>query len=309
MAVGVDRTIALDVNGFQQHIRLCASRAGLPPLLVVQGGPALPLFHEVAKFQRLLDLERDFLVAYWEPRGCGNASRQDATRTSFEQQIEDLRTVLQWLHHETNQPIVVLGISIGATIAMLAIEQESDRVKALIAVSPDSNTALSDATAHAFLKERGRRTGDRRLRRRIEKLPEPPYLDATSFQQRARLLADLGTIETGKTFGALFRETLFAMIRTYGVVGTLRALRNMSIVLRKILPGVASVDLLGRPPRLRVPVHYIFGEQDALTPALVVERLPASIASPGSTVTQVANAGHMAHFDQPHVVRSIAQGL
>ena len=48
----IDKTITLDVNGSTQRIRLCAERAGLPPLLIVQGGPALPQLNEVAKFQR-----------------------------------------------------------------------------------------------------------------------------------------------------------------------------------------------------------------------------------------------------------------
>src|SRR5215467_746527 len=99
-SLAVDRTVELEINGSQQRIRLCAAHAGAPPLLVVQAGPGFPLFHEVKKFQRLLNFETDFLVAYWEQRGCGNASRADAASTSEAQQIEDLRSVLQWLYRE-----------------------------------------------------------------------------------------------------------------------------------------------------------------------------------------------------------------
>src|SRR5262245_31132258 len=62
----IDRTFDLAVNGSRRRIRLCADREGQPPLLIVQGGPGLPVLNEVRKFQRLLDLERDFLVGYWE---------------------------------------------------------------------------------------------------------------------------------------------------------------------------------------------------------------------------------------------------
>jgi hypothetical protein len=41
----IDRLITLDVNGSTQQLRICGGRAGLPPLLVVQAGPALPLLH------------------------------------------------------------------------------------------------------------------------------------------------------------------------------------------------------------------------------------------------------------------------
>jgi carboxypeptidase C (cathepsin A) len=34
--------------------------------------------------------------------------------------------------------------------------------------------------------------------------------------------------------------------------------------------------------------------------------LPTTVAAPKSTVNLVADAGHMVHFDQPEVVRSVA---
>jgi len=304
--LAIDRTITLDINGSHQRLRLCAERHGLPPLLVVQGGPGLPVLHEVAKFQRLLNLEKDFLVGYWEQRGCGDVSPHDAENVSLQRQVADLRAALQWLYDETKQRIIVLGISWGATIALQAVEHELDRAKAVIAISPDLRTASSDASAYAFLHTQSVGASSRRLRRRVMKLGVPPYGDWTAFQRRATLLADLGTIERGKTFATLFRETLFGLIRTYGASGAVRALRNMSLVQARLLPDIVSLDLFANPPRVTIPVHYVFGEEDALTPAAVVKRLPAAIAAPASTVVLLPHAGHMAHFDQPDIVRSIA---
>jgi pimeloyl-ACP methyl ester carboxylesterase len=305
--LAIDKTITLTINGSRQRIRLCAARPDLPPLLIVQAGPALPLLHEVTKFQRLLNLEQGFLVGYWEQRGCGNASAHDAHSVSLAQQVDDLRSVLRWLHGETRQRALILGISIGGTISLQAAEHEPDRVRAVIAISPDAQTTVSDAAAHAFLQAQALGPDRDRISRRVTALGQPPYLDPASIQRRARLLADLGTIERGMTFNALLRQLLVALVRTYGVVGAARALRNMNIVQRRLLPEIASVDLFSRRPRVTVPVHYVFGELDALTPALVVESLPHAIASPGSSVLRVANAGHMVHFDQPQIVRSVVE--
>jgi pimeloyl-ACP methyl ester carboxylesterase len=134
-------------------------------------------------------------------------------------------------------------------------------------------------------------------------------VDTAAFQRRASLLADLGTIEYAKTFPALMREMLFDMIRTYGVLGAVRALRNMILVQRRLPPEIGSLDLLANPPPVAIPVHYVFGEQDALTPVPIAERLPASIAAPAGTAVRVANAGHMVHFDRPDIVRSILEGV
>jgi pimeloyl-ACP methyl ester carboxylesterase len=265
----------------------------------------LPLLNEVAKFQRRLHLEQHFLVGYWEQRGCGAASKEDAQSVSLRQQVDDLRAVLRWFHKETTQPVVVLAISIGGTIALRAVEQEPGLAKALVAVSADSHTGMSDASADAFLQEQSLRAGGR-LRRKVMKLARPPYLDPAALQQRAGLLIDLGAIERGRTFGALLREALFSMIRTYGAVGAVKALRNMNLIQRTMLAELASLDLFANPPRLATPVHYVFGERDALTPASVVKDLPAAIHAPAKTVLLVPDAGHMVHFDHPDIVRRVA---
>jgi len=306
--LAIDRTLTLDVAGSRQRVRLCAARTGLPPLLVVQGGPALPLLHEVPRFQRLLKLEEDFLVLYWDQRGCGDAAKTDASGVSWQQQIDDLRTVLAWFHGETKQRVTMLGISIGATLALRAAEHESARVKAILGVSPDLQTTRSDEVAAMFLREQARRDGNR-LSRRVAKLQPPPYVDPAAFQARARLLADLGTIEYGKTFRAQVRQTLIGMVGAYGVVGTVKALRNMTLVLRRMLPEIVPLNLFDNPSRVAVPVHCVFGEQDALTSAEMAERLPAAIAAPACTAVRVPNAGHMVHFDRPDVVRSIARNV
>ncbi len=206
--MAITETVKLEINGSTQKVRMCAERTGLPPLLIVQAGPGLPLLHEVRKFQQHLRLERDFLVSYWEQRGCGNASQQDAKSVSLHQQVDDLRAILRWLHNETKQTVDVFGISLGATIALRAVEHEPDKVKSVIAISPDANTAGSDASVYSFLQEQSALAGDGRLSGRVKKLGKPPYTDSAAFQGRASLLADLGTIERGKKFNAILRETL-----------------------------------------------------------------------------------------------------
>jgi len=305
--LAIDKTIALTIHGSQQRVRLCAARAELPPLLVVQHGPGFPVLHEVAKFQRHLHLEEKALVAYWEQRGCGNVSADAAQRTSLSQQVDDLHAVLQWFANETRQRVLVFGISIGATISLLAAARASDCVKAVIAISPDLQTRAADAAVDAFLREQVSRAGSPRLQRALTKMGPPPYLDPRAFQRRATLLADFGTIERGKSFSGALRDALLAMIRGYGLAGTIRALRNMNIVQRRILPDMATVDLFVNPPQVRVPVHYVFGEHDALTAAFTGIDLPAVIGGPGTTVVRLRNAGHLVHFDQPAAVRSIAE--
>jgi pimeloyl-ACP methyl ester carboxylesterase len=299
-----DRTVSLDVNGSTQRIRVRSTRDGLPILLVVQAGPGLSLLNEVPKFERLLRLETEFLVAYWDQRGCGDASRHDATSVSWRQQIEDLRTVLRWVHRETGQAVNLLGISLGATISLLAAALEPERVRSIVAISLDADIGASDASVQSFLRDEIDRSGGR-YRQRLERLAPPPYLEPRDLQQRARLLADLGAIERRKNFNALLHEMLVSSIRAYGLVGTFRSLRNMNLIQAAILPELARLDLLADPPRVAMPVHFVLGGHDPLVPASISRKLAAAIAAPRTTVTMAPDAGHMVHFDEPELVRTI----
>lgn len=301
----IDKTVRLEVNGSVQYVRLCADREGLPPLLIVQAGPGFPMLSEVRKFRYRLGFERDMLVAYWEQRGCGPASRQDAESVSLDRQLDDLCVVLRWLNQETNKAVTLFGISLGATLALQAAEREPAAVKSVVAVSPDAHTASSDASVDAFLQAQHLSTPGRRLEAKLARLGDPPYLEPKAFQLRARILADLGAIERHKRFAPLLRETLIGTVAAYGPWGAVKAIRNMNAIQRKLLPQLASLDLFSKPPHLQVPVHYIFGRDDPLIPALLRERLAALVTAPGSTSTLLPDAGHMVHFDQPAAVRSI----
>ena len=78
---------------------------------------------------------------------------------------------------------------------------------------------------------------------------------------------------------------------TYGFVGTAKALRNLNLIQRELVPQLLSLDLFANPPRLAAPVHYVFCEQDPLTPAATVKQLPVAIAAPAKTVILVPDAG------------------
>jgi pimeloyl-ACP methyl ester carboxylesterase len=302
-AYGLDTTEAPEINGTRQRVRLCAARGGLPPVLIVQAGPGFPLLHEAAKFQQRLQLEQSFTVAYWDQRGCGSAPLQEARSVSLETQVDDLCAVIRWLAERTWQQVLVLGISLGATIALQAAAREARQIKALVSVSIDTDTTASDSAASAFL-EKARTRGGRRTARLIEKLGAPPYTAPAPLQLRARLLTELGGIEHGKRFGELLRGLLVGLIDTYGWLGAVAALRNMNAIQRSMLPELASLNLFENWPRPAVPVHYLFGGDDPLTPESLVQRL-SSVIAPGDTVVTLPNAGHMVHFDQPAIVRSV----
>src|SRR5271157_2063235 len=240
---GCDHVFTLNVQNTSQNVRLSASRPGLPPLLVVQAGPGLPVLNEVSRFQKCLRLEEEFTVAYWEQRGCGTAPRSAAHTVTMKTQLDDLREVIRWMSEKTGQKVLVLGISIGATLALQATPHEDKHLYAVVAISPDTDVRLADAAAHDSIVLQCSKAENKRLLSGIQRLGKPPYTDPALFQLRARLMSDLGGIEHGKNFGQLMRGMFSGLLGTYGPFGTITALRNMSVVQARLLGELVGLNL------------------------------------------------------------------
>src|ERR1700685_3107446 len=77
--IGIDMKIdsleAVQHGDTTQWIRVRAEDPSNPVLLLIQQGPGLPMINEVRGFEATLGLEKDFIVVYWDQRGCGRSLR------------------------------------------------------------------------------------------------------------------------------------------------------------------------------------------------------------------------------------------
>jgi pimeloyl-ACP methyl ester carboxylesterase len=94
-----------------QWIRIRAANTGNPLLLLVQMGPGLPMLNEAQTLGRVLSLEDDFTVIYWDQRGCGRSLRPaNATRElSLPAMVNDTERLLAILCDRFDTPAVVAG--------------------------------------------------------------------------------------------------------------------------------------------------------------------------------------------------------
>ena len=162
-----------------QWIRIRAANARNPLLLLVQQGPGLPMLSEVRTFERLLSLEDDFTVVYWDQRGCGRSLRSaDATRDlSFETMVSDTERLLAMLCDRFDRPAVVAGFSMGAMIAARAAARRPDLVATLVAVSMDIDGAAAGKNAYEFALAAAQARQNRRAVRQLksDRARTPPH--------------------------------------------------------------------------------------------------------------------------------------
>jgi pimeloyl-ACP methyl ester carboxylesterase len=120
---------------------------------------------------------------------------RDAENASLCQQVDDLRALIHWVKVRSGQNVTLFGVSLGATMSLLVANREADAIASVIAVSPDINTAESDANVTSFLDRQTVLAADRTLESRVRRLATPPYTDPQRFGLWARVLSDLRVIE------------------------------------------------------------------------------------------------------------------
>src|SRR3954451_361246 len=69
----ISRLEPIHLGGTTQWIRIQGHDTANPVLLLIQQGPGFPQINEAAEVSRLWHFEDDFVVVYWDQRGCGKS--------------------------------------------------------------------------------------------------------------------------------------------------------------------------------------------------------------------------------------------
>jgi pimeloyl-ACP methyl ester carboxylesterase len=313
----IDRRESVQLGDSTQWIRIRAANARNPILLLVQMGPGLPMINEARAFGRLLSLEDDFTVVYWDQRGCGRSLRSaDATRTpDLQTMVNDTERLLTILVDRLGTPPVVTGFSMGATIAALATARRPDLVAALVTVGMDVDGAAIETNAYQFALAAARSRNNRRAIRQLEAIGPPPHLQLKQFATRGRWAANFGGVRSAHTYNSMARSLLLSLLGSpdYSLADVVRTFRGMTAAQAALLPELAALDLTNTLPRLDTPIVMVQGRHDRVAPPAAAERYAELLQAPSKQLVWFEHSAHMPHFEEPgrfrHLLAQVRLGL
>jgi len=294
----------LNINHSTQWVLVRGKNQKAPLLIHVQQGPGFPMISEANEMERKLHLEKHFLLAYWDQRGCGKSFSKDIPpeTISLAQTADDIIACTKYLLKRYNQDkAVIVGYSIGATATLLAAAKESSIFSALYLTGTDTDIPFANQYTLDFAMEKAIAGKNKNLIQKINQLKEQPIVETERFQQRAEIITNLGGIKAGSSFNKLMLSSVKNILfsKYYGIGGLVKTLKGMAFCQNAMIPELNQFNLFQEVTTVAVPVHFIQGQLDVIAPPDKGREYYEFLKAENKHFTLFENSAHMPQYDEP----------
>jgi len=293
----------VSINHSNQWL-LVRGNSNAPLILHVQAGPGLPMISEANHLQKLHHLEDDFLVAYWDQRGCGKSFNKNENPGSMNlnQLADDLITCTEYLLKKyEKEKASIIGYSLGATISLFAAEKVLALFNNLFVVGLDIDVPTASNLMIEFLWNEATKRKNSKWLRRVSELKDVEINNAKLFQKRAKLLTGAQGVISGKSYNEIFLSTLRNMLFTkeYQWVDIVSAIRGMQFCQNALLAEFNRLNLFEKIGAIHIPVHFMQGVKDAVAPYEIAVRYFKYLNARSKSFTEFEHSAHMPHLEEP----------
>ncbi|HEX5746113.1 MAG TPA: alpha/beta hydrolase [Archangium sp.] len=287
------------LGGVEQWLLIRGRSLHNPLLLYLSGGPGASEMAWVRHFNA--PLEEHFLVVQWDQRGAARSysARKDPEGLTVDQFVSDASELLELLTTRFSQrKVFIVGHSWGSILGVLLAQRRPERVHAYVGTGQQVNFLENDTVSHLRAYELAMRYGDYRALARLARIGPPPYT-GRDMAQRYLTLYSLAGRHAGRR--GLMPE-LFSSVLTapeYSLRDKVRFFLGMRETFPRVYPQLAGLDLEAQVPRLEVPVWFLLGREDHVTPSELAVRYFDKLEAPRKTLLWFEHSGHSPPFEEP----------
>jgi pimeloyl-ACP methyl ester carboxylesterase len=298
---GIDEAKFININGAEEWITIRGENKDNPVILFLHGGPSEANSPFVEFYT---PLEKDFVFVQWDQPGAGKTyikAGSHQPKLTVESMAADGIAVAEYVGNELHKPkIILIGQDWGGLLGVRMIEQRPDLFAAWVGTgqivgmrgTQDANYeyALSHATA----------SQDQKMLAALKQVGPPPYdtLERSGqFQDCCRNPFwppdDIAGISRLKA-ALLFAPSL-SIAEMYGWVKGLRTGEQDLDTMLLTMEDLRKTDAV-----FSVPVFFIQGEDDNVTPTSLVSDYISKIQAPVKKLDIVPAAGHFVMWTHPN---------
>ena len=318
---GIQEDAYVEIGGIEQFIQIRSEDLNNPVVLWLHGGPGFPLTYMHYSYQGAL--EKDFTVACLEQRGCGRTYYRNihAANASPDDLLSDIHEAVEVLKKRFHkEKVIIMAQSWGTVIGMKYTEQHPENVAAYVGVGQVTQFAKGKVYSARKAADLAERQGNTRDAERLREL-------AAAFEQ----VSDIQNVNI---------KDLEEMIITSGsylkAAGEMSGLKQMTTALtsphfnlndaRWFLFASSTKNIIDSQTELidymyfgfdlnqirlseNVPVLFVQGDCDYITPTDMVKEYCESADSDSVRIVTIPDTGHTPFLDNPAAFCEAVKGL
>lgn len=277
------------IGGTDQWILIRGQNRHNPVLLVLHGGPGLPLMPLAYEFQH--ELEKDFVVVEWDQRGAGKSYSLTVPSSSLneEQLLSDAHDMTAMLCERFHQPkIFVLGHSWGTFLGMLLVQRYPEMFYAYVGVGQLGDSSKIPSAQEAFVRAKANDAHDQQALQQLAGGDEGA---------RKGLVVHFG----GDVHGMSSSRPLVTMglhAPEYDVFDFGRYLAGLIFYYRHMPNDLRHAGPAGRVSSVAVPVYFFAGDYDEIAPTSLASDYLNQLQAPKKTMVPFANSAHWPFIEE-----------
>lgn len=297
-AAGIDSLEKVQLGGIEQSIQIRGHNRANPILLVLHGGPGVPLMPlEYVN----AELEKHFTIVEWDQRGAGKSYSPTITPQSMTipQLLADAEQLAQLLQNRFQQPkIFVLGHSTGTVIGVLLAAKHPEAVRAYVGISQVADLKESENILYAFAVRTAAKENDRKAQQELHEIGPPPFARAKQLQISQKWVNHFAPDPFGADATGRWKLLFFSPACTLG------DLRRMVVGAKFSFDALwhefFAVNLFEEVPRLDVPVFFLQGRNDHVVTAEVAAKYFETLsATRGKQFIWFDHSAHWPQLEEP----------
>lgn len=296
----------VNINGLDQSLLIRSEDTDNPILLYLHSGPGSTEMVPFRSYHK--GLEKYFTVVMWEQRGTGKSYDKSIPPESMTmaQMVEDTKTLSEYLLARFHKKkLLLVGHSWGTALGLLTVCKYPGYFYAYAGSGQVVAQDEAEKISYDYLVKTALETGNKQASNELGQINSRfPYLDIDrnpawyeEIKTQRKWLVKLG----GEVYGQTNNSFMFASalgLSEYTISDFIKFAQGSEFSLKALWPEVMKLDLRKDTKEIPVPVFFLQGRHDLVTPSVLVEAYFHSLAAPGKELIWFESSAHHPMYEE-----------
>ncbi len=298
-----------------QYLIIRGADSTKPVMLFLHGGPGSPEAAFMKHYNR--DIEKDFVMVYWEQRGAGKSWSKDipAETMNMAQFISDTRELSEYLSERFSQErIYIAGHSWGSLLGILTAYKHPELFRAFFGIGQACYQFKGEQISYEWVKEQANNRKDKMALEALDQLSFPDSLASNHIwidylMNQRKYVNKYGGGTTRDITGMWPLVKIVFKTSEYTIGEKLNFMNGSMFSLNHMWNEVIHSNLLNELDSIQVPVYFFHGKYDYTTPHSVAKEFFNQLKAPQKGFFTFENSAHSPVMEEVEKFNSIVREI